>query len=42
MIQEQVPGEDYRLLVIDGKLEVVTKRIPAFVIGDGKHTIGRA
>ncbi len=39
MIQEQVPGEDYRLLVIDGKLEVVTKRIPAFVIGDGKHTI---
>jgi D-alanine-D-alanine ligase-like ATP-grasp enzyme len=39
MIQEQVPGEDYRLLVIDGKLEVVTKRIPAFIIGDGKSTI---
>ncbi|KKP54910.1 MAG: Cyanophycin synthetase [candidate division WS6 bacterium GW2011_GWB1_33_6] len=39
MIQEQVSGEDYRLLVIDGKLEVVTKRIPAFVIGDGKHTV---
>ena len=39
MIQEQVPGEDYRLLVIDGKLEVVTKRIPAFIIGDGRSTI---
>jgi cyanophycin synthetase len=39
MIQEQVPGEDYRLLVIDGKLEVVTKRIPAFIVGDGKSTI---
>jgi cyanophycin synthetase len=39
MIQEQVPGEDYRLLVIDGKLEVATKRIPAFIIGDGKSTI---
>ncbi len=39
MIQEQVAGEDYRLLVIDGKLEIVTKRIPAFVIGDGKKTI---
>jgi cyanophycin synthetase len=39
MIQEQVPGEDYRLLVIDGKLEVTTKRIPAFIIGDGKSTI---
>lgn len=35
MIQEQVKGEDYRLLVIDGNLEVVTKRIPAFIIGDG-------
>jgi len=39
MIQEQVKGEDYRLLVIDGKLELTTKRIPAFVVGDGKHTI---
>lgn len=39
MIQEQVEGEDYRLLVIDGELEIATKRIPAFVIGDGDHTI---
>lgn len=39
MIQEQVPGEDYRLLVIDGKLEIATKRIPAFIIGDGKNSI---
>lgn len=39
MIQEQVAGEDYRLLVIDGKLEVATKRIPAFIVGDGKSTI---
>jgi cyanophycin synthetase len=39
MIQEQVSGEDYRLLVINGKLEIATKRIPAFVIGDGKNTI---
>lgn len=39
MIQEQVQGEDYRLLVINGKLEIATKRIPAFVTGDGKHTI---
>ena len=41
MIQEQVDGEDYRLLVIDGKLEIVTKRIPAFVSGDGKSSIGQ-
>ncbi len=39
MIQEQVKGEDYRLLVINGNLEIVTKRIPAFIIGDGKKNI---
>jgi len=39
MIEEQIKGEDYRLLVINGKLEVATKRIPAFIIGNGKNTI---
>jgi len=42
MVQEQVSsiaGEDYRLLVIDGRLEIATKRIPANVIGDGKKSI---
>ncbi|MCD4756058.1 hypothetical protein K8R20_00335 [bacterium] len=43
MIQEQVDGpedgSDYRLLVIGGKLQVCTKRIPAFVIGNGKSSI---
>lgn len=39
MIQEQVAGEDYRLLVINGKLEAATKRIPAFVTGNGKSNI---
>ena len=39
MIQEQLTGDDYRLLVINGKLKIATKRIPAFVIGDAKSTI---
>lgn len=39
MIEEQIKGEDYRLLVINGNLEVATKRIPAFIIGNGKNTI---
>ncbi len=39
MMQEQVEGEDYRLLVINGKLEIATKRIPAFVTGDGVKNI---
>ncbi len=39
MIQEHVQGEDYRLLVINGKLQVATKRIPAFIVGDGHKTV---
>ncbi len=39
MIQQQVKGDDYRLLIINGKLEIATKRVPAFVTGDGKSTI---
>jgi cyanophycin synthetase len=43
MIQEQAEGDnngaDYRLLVINGKMKVCTKRIPAFVTGDGEHNI---
>ena len=39
MIQEQVYGEDYRLLVINGKPQIATKRIPAFVTGDGSKSI---
>lgn len=39
MLQEQISGEDYRLLIVDGKLEIATKRIPAFVTGNGKETI---
>jgi cyanophycin synthetase len=39
MIQNQVYGSDYRILVIDGKMEIATERIPAFVTGDGKSSI---
>jgi hypothetical protein len=39
MIQEQVSGEDYRVLVINGKFMIATKRIPAFIIGNGISTI---
>lgn len=39
MIQEQISGEDYRILTINGKMRAVTKRVPAFVIGDGVKTI---
>lgn len=39
IIQEQIDGEDYRLLVINGTLEAATKRIPAFLLGNGKNSI---
>ena len=43
MMQEQAEGDengaDYRLLIINGKLKACTKRIPAFVVGNGKKTI---
>ncbi|MDA9128861.1 ATP-grasp domain-containing protein [Candidatus Gracilibacteria bacterium] len=39
VIQEQIKGEDHRILVIKGKVVAVTMRIPPYVVGDGKSTI---
>jgi cyanophycin synthetase len=39
MIEENVSGKDYRLLVIGGRLIAAACRMPAHVIGDGVHTV---
>jgi len=39
IIQEMIKGEDYRILTVGYKVRAVTKRLPAFVIGDGKRNI---
>lgn len=39
IVQEMVKGEDYRFLVVDGKVCAVTKRVPAFVVGDGIKSV---
>jgi cyanophycin synthetase len=39
IVEEQISGENYRLLIITGKLMSVIKRTPAAVQGDGKSTI---
>ncbi|HHV63755.1 MAG TPA: cyanophycin synthetase [Peptococcaceae bacterium] len=39
IIEEYVEGNNYRFLVIDGKLAAAAQRIPPFVIGDGCSTI---
>ena len=33
------PGDDHRLLVVNGELIAATKRTPGHVVGDGKQTI---
>ena len=39
IVEQQYCGEDYRALVIGGRLKAVAKRVPAHVVGDGKHTV---
>lgn len=39
IIEELFPGEEYRLLVIDDRVEAVCQRIPANVVGDGRSSI---
>lgn len=35
LVQEQVEGKDYRILLLRGKLLEVIQRVPAYVTGDG-------
>jgi len=39
IVEQFIPGCDYRMLVIDGELRAAAKRVPAHVVGDGVHTI---
>lgn len=39
IIEQHVPGKDYRLMVLDGKLVAAIERLPSFVTGDGVSTI---
>lgn len=39
IIEESLSGRDYRILVIGGKVVAAAERIPAFVVGDGIHTL---
>ena len=39
LIEEFIEGTEYRFFVIEEKTEAVLLRVPANVIGDGKHTI---
>ncbi len=39
IIESFIVGEDHRMLVINGELIAVAKRVPGHVVGDGVHTI---
>jgi cyanophycin synthetase len=39
LVEEFVPGDDYRVTVIDYKKVFVMQRVPAFIVGDGKHDV---
>ena len=39
LLQSFFPGDDHRLLVLNGKLAAAAKRIPASVTGDGRNSI---
>jgi cyanophycin synthetase len=39
IVESFISGEDHRMLVINGELVAVAKRVPGHVVGDGKRTI---
>jgi cyanophycin synthetase len=39
LVQNYIPGDDHRMLVINGELIGVVKRVPAHVVGDGVSSI---
>jgi D-alanine-D-alanine ligase-like ATP-grasp enzyme len=36
-----VGGEDYRFIVVDGRVVAVTRRVPAFVVGNGVKSVAQ-
>jgi cyanophycin synthetase len=39
LVEAHIPGEQHRIMVINGRYTSVRKQIPAHVIGDGEHTV---
>jgi cyanophycin synthetase len=41
LVEQFLAGKDYRVLVINDKVVAAAERVPAHVVGDGKHTIAQ-
>ena len=40
IVEQHMPGNDHRILVVDGKVVAVAEREPPAVVGDGERSIG--
>jgi cyanophycin synthetase len=41
LVESFIAGHDHRMLVVNGELVAVSKRVPGHVVGDGVHTVGQ-
>lgn len=41
LVEEYIPGLQYRFCVVNGKMAAAAERIPAYVVGDGRHTVAQ-
>ena len=41
IVESYITGNDYRVLVIGGRLVALAERVPAHVVGDGEHTVAQ-
>ena len=39
LVEQHCPGNDHRILVVNGEVVAVAERVPGHVVGDGKSTI---
>ncbi|GHF44441.1 cyanophycin synthetase [Deinococcus metalli] len=39
VVEQHYPGHDHRVLVVNGEVVAVAERVPAHVVGDGRHTV---
>ncbi len=39
LVEKHIDGDDYRITIIEGTIERVTRRIPAHLVGDGVSTV---
>ncbi|WP_437673175.1 cyanophycin synthetase [Sorangium sp. So ce131] len=39
LVEEMVSGRNYRVLVVNGRMVAASERLPAHVVGDGRHTV---